>query len=605
MKRRFHFHSIRAQLFAHIAIILCVSFLLMLFAVTAQLRSIMADKMQQDLSQQSITIENQMNRLLNSMESITRQIQYSTAIKSQFYQYINATNPYDKSHLKDNLRTELSAILNTTKPSITLLNVQSIFGDVVSVGGYTQPYITSLQAINSYQTLTRARDESGAFNIFAPHYDSDGRLIISAVCFFTDPSQIGFAFNAFVEVRQSYEKIEKIVHDTKGSTNIQTMIMDANGQIIYPYGNNYRQRRTYDAIKDKIEVGMLENGGTTTVFRNDDVFTQLPTVYAVSAQGEYDYTVVVYETEASFMGGIRSIYATTAILTIILLVAALMIAWHTATNLTTPISELRRSVKSINFETLQKTSELHFEHHEYDDLQSAFHDMLQQLHASFEQTLQMRQQEMQTRLYVLQSKMDPHFLNNALALIQIYARKDDMDSIKEICLHLSGMMHYLYRSYSEMVCLHQEIAYTDHYLQMMQSRYLSNMQYSIDVHAEMMELQIPKLIVQPLVENCFKHGMLVSPPWIISIRGYLLPCDRFCIEVEDNGIGFSEQVKNALLQNDFSQRDKPDTIDGIGLINIFSRLRLIYGEKAIIQIESLPGQGALVRIGGAIPKKET
>jgi two-component system sensor histidine kinase YesM len=116
---------------------------------------------------------------------------------------------------------------------------------------------------------------------------------------------------------------------------------------------------------------------------------------------------------------------------------------------------------------------------------------------------------------------------------------------------------------------------------------------------------IPKLSVQPLVENAIKHGTNIEPPWYIKVYGDVIG-DRWQITVCDNGPGFSaksferfNENKGQLSHDNFGDGEK---IKGVGLINTFNRLKLTYREKMIFEIKNEPDGGASVTIGGSVDK---
>lgn len=103
---------------------------------------------------------------------------------------------------------------------------------------------------------------------------------------------------------------------------------------------------------------------------------------------------------------------------------------------------------------------------------------------------------------------------------------------------------------------------------------------------------VPKLLLQPLVENCFKHGFHKRSPWIIRVQG---ACDEtsWQVSVSDNGVGFSDEAL-AMLEGAFAA-NRGDFADGgpdsIGLGNIFHRLKYCYKEQAVFSIQNLPEGG--------------
>lgn len=601
MRKQQHNNSIRRQLFTQVAVIVTATSLALTLVSSIIVRDIMEERARQEISQTSASIAKQFSQVIASMESVAREIQYSTAFKEGFYRMVHASSPFVANPLRDELHAQVKSIFQATRSSPKLISVQSLYGHEVTVGADLEPYITSPQAINTNVLLLRAQVKRGAPILSTPHYSSGGGLAVSVVSFLADPDTTKqLTFDAFVEVQQPYEAFTDIIEQATGDTGIQVIVVKNDGSFIIPAQKNiYEQSCLYSGIRSTIDTAITSQS-YADVFSAKHPLTEETLICGFSAAEEVGLRVIVYETETMYLAGMRRNIMTMALLSLGLLFVSLVVTWCTASRITAPITALRREVSSINLHTLQRETDVEFVHHEYVDLHHSFNDMLVKLRASVDEIVDLKQKEMRTRLYVLQSKMDPHFLNNAIALIQIYARKEDMESIKEICTHLNGMTRYLYKTTSEVVPLSAELEYTAHYLNMMKTRYPNNLFSSIDVPEDMLQIMMPKLIIQPLVENCFKHGMAIEPPWEISIRGKLLDGDRYCIEVQDNGIGFSDETRRNLLESNLSDLHQAPGIDGIGLMNIMARIRLIYGDSAILAIESPEKGGAIVRIGGDI-----
>ncbi len=116
-----------------------------------------------------------------------------------------------------------------------------------------------------------------------------------------------------------------------------------------------------------------------------------------------------------------------------------------------------------------------------------------------------------------------------------------------------------------------------------------------------MHVQVPSLIIEPLVENCTKYGVNVDPPWRIDVEGKQTE-NRWEITVTDNGPGFPEEKLTA-IRNKLSEihpyTDVPKLkLDGMGLLNIYIRLKLLYGEQAYFSAGNSLEGGAQVVVGG-------
>jgi len=173
--------------------------------------------------------------------------------------------------------------------------------------------------------------------------------------------------------------------------------------------------------------------------------------------------------------------------------------------------------------------------------------------------------------------------------------------VMRVCDDLLFMLRYVSSGSPLRVTLSEEMGYTRSYLSLMKNRYADKVTWDIDIPADMMGITVPKLIVQPLVENSLKYGIHVEPPWRIRIAG-VQSDGRWTISVADNGTGFAERSLDEIsrgMEGILRHEPVPETpLAGMGLLNIFARLRILYGEAAVLRALTLPHGGAMVEIGG-------
>jgi sensor histidine kinase YesM len=135
----------------------------------------------------------------------------------------------------------------------------------------------------------------------------------------------------------------------------------------------------------------------------------------------------------------------------------------------------------------------------------------------------------------------------------------------------------------------------------MEYRYPDHFKVTTALPEALYELPIPKLLLHPLIENCFKYAFNIRSPWLISIDG-TLDKDFWTISVTDNGVGFKEEVLAELNETihtkQFSFSSKSN--NKIGLFNIYYRLKIQYKENAVFEIRNNEGCGATITIGGRI-----
>jgi len=183
----------------------------------------------------------------------------------------------------------------------------------------------------------------------------------------------------------------------------------------------------------------------------------------------------------------------------------------------------------------------------------------------------------------LKSQINPHFLFNTLTSISSLIRSQP-DTARMLIIKLSALLRRLLRSHEHFVTLRDELESIDEYLDIEVVRFGSRLCVRKDISADTLDLIVPSMILQPLVENSIKHGLARKlGPGSITIRSRR-EHGRAVIEVEDDGMGFVLDRLNQPMSS------------GIGLANVRERLRVIFGATYQLTLTSEPGKGTSARI---------
>src|SRR5262252_10684326 len=191
---------------------------------------------------------------------------------------------------------------------------------------------------------------------------------------------------------------------------------------------------------------------------------------------------------------------------------------------------------------------------------------------------------LKARMDALSRQINPHFLFNTLNTVTALIRFDP-DSARGVVLKLSNILRRLLRKHETFVPLREELQFIDDYLDIEVARFgRDNLEIVKQLDAETLEAFVPSMLLQPLVENCLKHGLAPRlEGGKIQLRTVIRD-GRLKIEIEDNGIGISEEKMPHVY------------VEGIGLSNVRERLRVLYGADFQLEITSKPGEGTLISI---------
>jgi two-component system LytT family sensor kinase len=205
--------------------------------------------------------------------------------------------------------------------------------------------------------------------------------------------------------------------------------------------------------------------------------------------------------------------------------------------------------------------------------------------------LKLEEQErllLHARMAALQNQINPHFLFNTLNSISSLVRFDP-DTAREMIQKLATILRRLLNSTDSFVTLREEVAFIDNYLDIEVVRFgRDKLKVVKDLDPASLEAMVPSMLLQPLVENCIKHGL--SPKvegGSITLRSRVIK-SRLVVEVEDDGVGMAPAHPHLEVNGVEGM--------GIGMANIAERLKVLYGDAAKMMIEGREGGGTLVRL---------
>ena len=316
-----------------------------------------------------------------------------------------------------------------------------------------------------------------------------------------------------------------------------------------------------------------------------------------------DWTSVVVASKASAFGSVNSVRNLSILMIVSLALFSLVYVYVSARNFVLPIRRLRSQITRMNYSNLNLQADRRLHNNELLLLNEAFGEMLERLQNSIEREKLAVHEEVMARNSALQAQIAPHFIHNSLYLISIASQEGKNDAVSAMCKQLSESLRYIVSSPYQHVSMLEEIEHTKRYLSLVERNYEDDLEWSIELDPSADAIQLPRLVIQPFVENAIEHAFdSTAPPWRIKIAVKLYN-GLWAIEIGDNGKGMNaEEIRRMMEKIEQSdhgvQEMKSESlgIGSMGVINTVNRLKLMYRNRVFFNIFTNEDGGTTVQI---------
>ncbi|WP_342566534.1 sensor histidine kinase [Paenibacillus sp. FSL R7-0345] len=224
-------------------------------------------------------------------------------------------------------------------------------------------------------------------------------------------------------------------------------------------------------------------------------------------------------------------------------------------------------------------------------LSTAFNYMLKELNDYVAQLVETQKEQRNAELAALQQQINPHFLYNTLASVNILVQRGSKEQATETIHALISLLQNTISNVKETITVEDELINLKHYVFITQVRNGNRIKVETFVSPDCMNAKVPKLILQPFIENAFFHAFNIKTSGYIYVT-IMKDRDMLHCEVVDTGDGMDLVNKETIPASSSSRQ----LFSGIGIRNVHDRLLLLYGEPYGVSISSTPGQGTKVSI---------
>lgn len=396
-----------------------------------------------------------------------------------------------------------------------------------------------------------------------------------------DPKTIRY----IVSVHLSEESLRELLHSSQDSQSI-SLVFNEDGSFLTGSGTALSGLEDWSAISSGQEDGAISRLGSRRYLTMERLVGPLRIVYLVD-QGSITQDLIQNVLQITMIGAI-------------LLALSLALTIKTSGEIAQGIVSLRDKMKGVTLETISIThpgAPVPDSEDEVEQLNAVFTNMMAEIRSLLEnirsKDLRVKDEiiaRQQADMEALQYQINPHYLFNTLEAIRMnLIIKNDHENAEIVKLFAES-----YRQQINMdtlfVTLFSEIDFVKKFIQIMNYRFRGSITFETDVDVSAYYIRIPKLLLQPIVENAVTHGIEVSgQPGVIRLQAEM-DDTQLKIAIQDNGIGMDEAHLNALRQRVCA----PDSKESVGLPNVYKRIKLIYGSEASLELFSQPGQGTQV-----------
>lgn len=547
---------------------------------------------------QGETVENcaqKLEQMISDMDTVSVQLVANHTIQNVFHKISEkeSSENYFENHFqaRKDLEMECSAINMATN----MVDAIYIYRKPYDFFSYNTERYDKKRVRQFLESNDLEHDQSfqnGYYLVLGPHIDpwtqQDETRVISLVRPLI-ATYYSKELVATLEVQYRYSKLQKLLDEHTGGIRMFVVDTETKEQI-YPDTEKQENLSYSELVNKEVRVLKTEQGQKVSAYRYD--------------LANCGWSVIGAQSYAQYMRSTWLILGLISILCIGFSFLTLLGVFLVTSRLTRPIRELREALKDVTLENVTLASSYEG-NNEIELLQERFQQTLTALQQSAGQVTIAKTAEYQAKIDAMQAQINPHFLYNSLMSISAAGQERDARKVQNMCSQLSDIFRYASQGGAD-ATLQEELQNVENYLAFMKFRYLDELTYTIESSEGSETVTVPKLILQPILENCFQHGFyMTEPPFCVGVK-CRIEAERWYVEIADNGGGFSAEKQKEIAE----LRHRIDTsllnqgagvkieTHNMALLNVYTRLKVLYQERTVFSVQNRDERGAVVRIGG-------
>ncbi|UOQ49866.1 histidine kinase [Gracilibacillus caseinilyticus] len=532
-------------------------------------------------------IESGIKNILDDMMYTSNYIQFDTnmnkLLKKQ--ELINADSPEASQQMAVNYLHISKALVGLTD-MLTPAYISILFNNDLYYTNYSrvdfnplqfkkQDWFQKLDTLSFYDTLWIGAQQNyiQAERKSDPYLITIGRKIESST-----------PLDAYLIISFKEEQIKEMFENMQSDHHTKLYLTNQSGEI---YSSVDKQE-----IGETLPYNVSEKSYQVVDYQNE---SHLLVSYPVSYTGWRLVSLVPYK---STIGSINTVTRTTILIQGGFLVIFLIGLIVLVREMTKPLVTLTNVTKSVEKGDLSARFDTPG-NHDVAQLGHSFNHMLDTIETMIEQVRIQEETKRNAELDMLQAQINPHFLFNVLNAIRLQIKmKGDTDSAAVI-YSLSALLRMTINRNNAFIPLGEELSIVQHYVDLMNFRHQHDVKLLLSVDEPTTVKEVPRFFLQPIIENAIIHGYNEKQE-TVEIDAFLQEDGYVEILIQDNGVGMNtatlEKLRNKISDMTLDELKRKDTqsFNGIGLQNVYQRMKLIYGDAFDMVIDSLEGDGTVI-----------
>ncbi len=395
----------------------------------------------------------------------------------------------------------------------------------------------------------------------------------------------------YIVIGISQEYFQSLLQDAVHGEKESVLILGADGEELSRYGTVEKSVEQYLKSTEFVKLDYEERPAYFTYKNYEIICRQSGETASIVCRIMPVYSFWKQIWDIAYMPGILLLSMLVGLLPLLLIISNLV---------TRPLCQVSNAIRKFSTGDFEQKV-LVYTHDEVGEVADCFNQMVEDIKRLIDENYVITLQERESELALLQAQINPHFLYNTLDLLYWQAVEEDNEELAESILALSHLFRLVLNQGKKEMTVEKEMELVSCYLQIQEMRFSSRLVCEVFVEEQVKEARIPKLIVQPFVENAMVHGF-EKKDGICELKVSAVKDGAFVrFEIIDTGIGMSQEQIDQVWKEEPDQYAK-QRIGKYAIRNILERLRLKYKDNFKLDIQSAPGKGTRVLL--AIPFEE-